>query len=172
MVKLTPIYSIGDKVVHRYYGSGQIDGIENKPLNGVQVECYRVNTQNSIFWFPTDSKDNPRIHPIATQEIIHEAIEIIKSVPNDLDDDPILLNERIDDVWVRGDILAVSKLIRDLTALKTKNKLGRSQDQVLNNLQDYLLREWAASSQVDIKSIRPKLRAYLASSNTNIQGAT
>ncbi|MFN2176610.1 MAG: CarD family transcriptional regulator [Anaerolineales bacterium] len=169
MAEFTPMYSIGDTVVHRFYGIGHIDGIENKPLNGVQVECFRVNTPNSVFWFPTDSIDNPRIHLVASHELIQEAIEIIKSVPNDFDDDPILLNERIDDVWVNGDILAVSKLIRDLTVLKAKNKLGRSQDQVLNNLIDYLLREWAASSKVDINSIRPKLSAYLASSKNNFQ---
>lgn len=171
MTEFTNKYSIGDTVVHRFYGIGSIDGIENKPLDGTLVECYRVNTSNSVFWFPTDSIENPRIHLVASVELIQEAIEIIKSVPKELDDDPILLNERIDDVWVKGEILDVSKLIRDLTALKTKNKLSRSQDQVLNNLKDYLLREWAASSKVDIKTIRPKLRAYLDSSNTNFQSA-
>jgi RNA polymerase-interacting CarD/CdnL/TRCF family regulator len=162
MVKISPTYTIGDTVVHRTYGIGKIDDIEIKPLNGIQVECYKVNTENSIYWFPTDSADNPRVHPVASEELIQEAIEILQTPPPELKYDPVQLNERIDDVWVNGDILEVCRLIRDLTVFKTENNLIRSQDKALNNLKEYLVREWAASSRTDKNKIRIKLRAYLA----------
>ena len=169
MAKFTSTYSLGDMVVHRYYGVGQIDGIENRPLNGVGVECFKVKTENGIYWFPTDSLDNPRVHPVASQELIQRAIKILHSAPNGLENDPLQWKERIDDVQSDGDFLAISSLIRDLAALKTKKKLNRTQDQALNNLEDRLLREWAASSEVDVKSIRPKLQAYLQESDTCFQ---
>jgi RNA polymerase-interacting CarD/CdnL/TRCF family regulator len=172
MVKMevfSPKYSLGDRVVHRYYGVGQIDGIECKLLNGVKVECFKVQTKNGIFWFPTDSLNNPRIHPLASQDIIQRAIEILRSAPNGLENDHLEWKVRIDDVQTNGDILAISSLIRDLNALKTKKKINRTQVQALNNLEDRLLREWAASLKVDAKSIRPLLQAYLQESNTNIQ---
>ena len=171
MAKLTPTYSIGDMVVHRYYGIGQIDGIECKPFNGVEVECFKVKIENGDYWFPTDSLDNPHIHPVASQELIHRAIEILQSAPHGLENDPIQWKERIDDVLTDGDFLAISSLVRDLTALKTKIKLNRTQDQALTNLKDRLLREWAASLEVDAESIRPRLRAYLQESNTHFQNA-
>ena len=171
MAKLTPTYSIGDMVVHRYYGIGQIDDIECKPLDGVKVECFKVKTDNGIYWFPTDSLDNPRVHPVASQELIQRAIEILQSAPHGLENDPIQWKERIDDVWADGDFLAISSLIRDLTALNTKKKLNRTQDQALTSLKDRLLMEWAASLEVDVKYIRPKLRAYLQESNTYSQNA-
>lgn len=171
MAKSSPIYSPGDMIVHRFYGIGQIDGIEKKPLNGVQVDCFRVKTENGIYWFPIDSEDNPRIHPVASQELIQKAIEILQSAPHNLDNDPIQWKERIDDVWADGDFLAISSLVRDLTALKTKNKINRTQDQALTNLKDRLLREWAASLKVDEKSIRIKLRGYLRESDTHFQNA-
>jgi RNA polymerase-interacting CarD/CdnL/TRCF family regulator len=171
MAKLTPTYSIGDMVVHRYYGIGQIDDIECKPLDGVKVECFKVKTDNGAYWFPTDSLDNPRVHPVASQELIQRAIEILQSAPHGLENDPIQWKERIDDVWADGDFLAISSLVRDLTALKTKNKLNRTQDQALTNLKDRLLREWAASLKVDEKSIRTKLRGYLRESDTHFQNA-
>ena len=171
MAKLTPTYSIGDMVVHRFYGIGQIDDIEKKPLNGVQVECFKVKTENGAYWFPIDSEDNPRIHPVASQELIQKAIEILQSAPHNLDNDPIQWKERIDDVLTDGGFLAISSLVRDLTALNTKKKLNRTQDQALNSLKDRLLREWAASLEVDAKSIRPRLRAYLQESNTYFQNA-
>ena len=171
MAKFTPMYSLGDMVVHRYYGVGQIYGIECKPLNGIEVECFKVKTENGIYWFPTDSLDNPRVHPVASQELIQRAIEILRSAPQSLENDPLQWKERIDDVQTDGDFLAISSLVRDLAALKTKKKLNQTQDQALNNLEDRLLREWSASLEVDAKSIQPMLQAYLQESNAYIQNA-
>ena len=154
-------------VVHHYYGVGQIDAIECKPLNGDEVECFKVKIENGAYWFPTGSLDNPHVHPVASQELIQRAIEILQSAPHGLDNDPIQWKERIDDVWADGDFLAISSLVRDLTALKTKKKLNRTLDQALYKLENRLLREWAASLEVDVKSIRPRLRAYLKTSSTN-----
>jgi RNA polymerase-interacting CarD/CdnL/TRCF family regulator len=115
--------------------------------------------------------DNPRFHRLASQELIQEAIEILQSDPNDFGNDPVQWKERIDDVQSEGDFLAISSLIRDLSAMKTKKKLNRIQDQALNNLEDRLLREWAASLEVDVRSIRPMLHGYLNKRNTDIQEA-
>jgi RNA polymerase-interacting CarD/CdnL/TRCF family regulator len=148
-------------VVHRDYGVGRIDSIEHKPLNGVTVECFKVKTENAIYWFPTDSVANPRLHPVASQELVQRVIEILQSAPQGLEDDPLQWKQRIENVQTDGDLLAISSIIRDLAALKRVKKLNRIQEQALNDLENRLLREWSASSEVDVKSIRPRLRAYL-----------
>jgi RNA polymerase-interacting CarD/CdnL/TRCF family regulator len=172
MAKFTSIYSLGDMVVHRYYGIGQIDGIERRRLNGVEVECFKVKTENGDYWFPTASSDNPRVHPVASQELVQRAIEILRSEPHGFENNPLQWKERIDVVQTDGDFLAISSLVRDLAALKAKKKLNRTQDQALTNLEGRLLREWAASLQVDAKSIRPRLHAYLQESYTFFQNAS
>lgn len=171
MVKLTPKYSIGDRIIHRYYGVGQIDGIERKHLNGVEVECFKVKTKNGFYWFPIDTVDNPRVNPVASQELVQRAIEILRDAPHGLENDSVKWKERIDEVKSGGDFLAVSSLVRDLAALKTQKKLDPKQAQALKNLENRLIREWAASLDVDAKSIRPRLRAYLRESNTHFQNA-
>ena len=171
MKEFKPTYSLGDMVVHRYYGVGQIEGIEIKPINGIEVECFKVKTENSIYWFPTNTLDNPRVHPVASQALIQRAINILKSAPQSLENDPDRWKERIDDVQTAGDILAISNLLRDLAAMKTQKKLNQTQDQALNNLEDRFLREWSASSGDDVKSIRPLLKTYLQESFDNIQSA-
>ena len=135
MTKFSPTYSLGDMVVHRNYGVGQIEDIECKPLNGIEVECFKVSTENGIYWFPTDSLDNPRVHAVASQDIIQKATEILRGAPHDLDIEPLQWKERIDDVQTGGDFLAISRLIRDLAALKTKKKLNQTHDKALNNLE-------------------------------------
>lgn len=171
MAKKAPVYAIGDMVVHRFYGIGQIDAVENKPLNNGEVECFKVITDNGIYWFPTDSEDNPRVHPVASKKDIKKAVAILKSAPQDLEIDPIQWKERIDETQTEGGFLAISKLVRDLSALKKQKKLNRTQDQALNNLKNRLLREWAAGLEVDVDTIRPQLRAYLQESGTKSENA-
>ena len=169
MTKNSSIYSLGDRVVHRSYGVGEIDCIERKPIKGVEVECFKVKTQNGYYWFPTEGLDNHRIHPVASQELIDLAIKIIQSAPEDLKNDQLQWKERINIVQSDGDILAISELVRDLAALKTTKNLNQYQSQALKTLEDRLLREWAASSGVNVSSIRPKYLAYLKESKTYIQ---
>jgi len=169
MTKNSLIYSVGDKVVHRSYGIGEIDGIERKPIKGAEVECFKVKTENGHYWFPTEGLDNHRIHPVASQELVDMAIQIIRSAPQDLENDRLQWKERINIVQSDGDFLAISKLVRDLVALKTTKKLNQVQSQALKTLEDRLLREWAASLGVDVSTIQPKFRAYLKESKTFIQ---
>lgn len=167
MTKLSSMYSLGDKVVHRSYGIGKIDAVECKLLNGIDVECFKVKTDNGHYWFPTDRMDNPRIHPVASKELVKKGIEILRSTPQELANDHLEWKERIDDVQADGDFLAISELVRDLSVLKAKKKLNRTQGQALKILEDRLLREWAASSEVEVNSIRPKFQGYLKESKDN-----
>ena len=161
MEKNSQTYSLGDLIVHRSYGVGQIDSIECRLLNGIEVECFKVKTENGTYWFPTETIDNPRIHPIASQKHIQQAIEILRSTPQDLENDPRQWKSRIDDVQSEGDFLAISSLVRDLSALKKKKKLNRTQEQALKNLEGRLLKEWAASVKIGVNSIRSLLKTYL-----------
>lgn len=166
MTNISPMYSIGDMVVHRSYGVGQIEVIDSKTINGIEVECFKVKTENGMYWFPTDSVNNPRVHPVASKDLILKAIALLRSAPSDLENDPVQWKERIEDVQTDGDFLAICSLIRDLSALKSKSKLNRTQDQALNNLEHRLVREWAASMDIDAKSIILMIEGYLQESKT------
>jgi len=169
MTKNSSIYSLGDKVVHRSYGVGEIEGVEHKPIKGIEVECFKVKTENGHFWFPTEGLDNRRIHPVASQDLVQKAIIVLQSAPQGLDNDQLQWKERIDLVQSDGDFLTISGLVRDLVALKTTKNLNQVQHQALKTLENRLLIEWAASSGVGVGSIRPKFRAYLKKSKTYIQ---
>jgi len=168
MSKNSSVYSLGDIVVHRSYGIGKIDSIDRKPINEIEVECFKVKTENGDYWFPTEGLDNRRIHPVASQELVQMAIKIIRSAPQGLDNDHHQWKERIDLVQSEGDFLAICGLVRDLDALKNTKKLNQIQTNALKASEDRLLREWAASSEVEVSSIRPKFQAYLKESKAYI----
>lgn len=172
MAKSTSMYSLGDRIIHRSYGVGQIESIDHKPVNGVKVECFKVKTEHGYFWFPTESTENPRIHPVAPNELLQKALKILRSPPQELELDPLLWQERIDEVQNEGDLLAISLLVRDLAGLKTKSKLQRTQETAFSKLKVRLLREWAAIQNVDPQTIQSKLRACLRKSNAHNKNPT
>jgi RNA polymerase-interacting CarD/CdnL/TRCF family regulator len=117
-----------------------------------------------MYWFPTEGVENPRVHPVATEEVIQIAVENLKSTPHGLDNDIHQWKERIDRVQKAGGFLEITNLVRDLSVLKMVKKLTRTQDQALNNLKARMLKEWAASLEVDKETIQPKLEGCLRES--------
>jgi len=167
MTKSPSQYSVGDMVVHNGYGIGYIDAIESKPLNGVVVECFKVTTGNSTYWFPTDKASNPRIHPVASREKVQDAIEILRSPPSDLENNPLQWKERIKAVEEDGSFLATSELVRDLAAQKAIKNIRHNEVQALKHYETRLLREWAAGMNLGIDEIRANLAKYLEESQSH-----
>lgn len=162
-------YSTGDWVVHSYYGVGQIKGVEVKPILGEDKKCFKVKTNNSTFWFPKAEADNPRIRPIASQDIIEKVIRNLRRKSNKLNTDRKYWKKQIDEVQANGDLLSISILIRDLSAQQVIRRLNQTEENALAHLEDRLIREWAAITQKEIENIRPKLNACIEVSKTKVE---
>lgn len=162
MTEITALYSIGDWVVHYAYGIGQIEKIEEKPMDGETVPCFQVKAQNGAsWWFKTNSFDNPRVRPVASPDIIQRAQEELQKPVQKLDPDKNLWKRHIDDVIASGDFIAITQIVRDLTVLKTQRKLNQIENRALTLFETRLLIEWSATMNLDIELIRPKLEGHL-----------
>ena len=161
MTETISSYSIGDWIVHHSYGIGQIKKIEEKPIQGELVACFRVKTKNGAYWFPRNSADNPRIRPVASKDLLQRAqIELQKTV-RDFDPDRKMWKSRIDEVRASDDLIATSQLVRDLTILRTQRQLNQTEEKALSHFTDRLLREWSATMNINVEAIQPKLNEYL-----------
>ena len=161
-------YSVGEWVVHSYYGVGQIKKTEVMPLHGEQTECYKVKVKDGAFWFPTNEVDNPRIRPIASQEIISKVIKNLRRKPGNLDKDKKYWTKRIKDSSPHDDLLSISQLIRDLSAQQSRKNLNDSQTKTLSNFKENLIHEWATTTGTDISEIHRQLNYYLHESGQKI----
>lgn len=164
-------YSIGDWVVHTYYGVGQIKAIEIKPYHGEQVECFKAKTKDSTFWFPTDKDSNPRIRPISSEDLITKAIKSLRRKPANLDKDKVFWKKEIRKVKSDGDMIDVCKLVRDLTAQSTQRNLVQSEENALSHLKERLIREWAVIVGSKVDDVRPQLQSYITESKAKIPTA-
>jgi RNA polymerase-interacting CarD/CdnL/TRCF family regulator len=162
MTKIISSYSIGDWVVHHAYGIGQIKEIEEKPIDGKQVDCFRVKAMaGAEWWFPKNGADNPRIRPVASQDMIQRAQTELQQPGSDLDPDRDMWKTRINEVRASDDLIATSQIVRDLTILKTQRKLNQTESGALKHFTDRLLREWSATMNMDVKAIQLILNRYL-----------
>ena len=109
-------FSVGTWIVHSQYGVGQIQKTEVMPFHGEQTECFRVQVKDGAFWFPTDSVENPRIRPVASQEIIPKVIKNLRRKPGKLEKDKKYWDKQIKAVTSNDDLVKISQLIRDLSA--------------------------------------------------------
>lgn len=164
MKKTAKAYALGDRIVHQTYGVGEIEDIETRTLNGEALECFRVQTRNGEYWFPTELLANPRIHPVPAKDLIDQAIEILKTPSTELDTDPAVWQKRIEEVQKKWDVVETTTLVRDLAGLKGKQRLSQMQDKALNILGERLLKDWSAAVGVDVKTLRNTLKVYLKES--------
>jgi RNA polymerase-interacting CarD/CdnL/TRCF family regulator len=161
-------FSVGEWVVHSQYGVGQIKKIEVKPLHGEQTECFRVQVRDGAFWFPTSMNDNPRIRPVASQEVIKKVIKNLRRKPGNLEKDKKYWAQRIKDVPSHGDLVTISQLVRDLSAQKSQKRLNDSHIKALTKFKERLIHEWAAITGAEIEEIRTQSNQYISESKAKI----
>lgn len=155
-------YDIGEWVVHSRYGVGEIKSVEQIPLYGdvqKKEKCFKVQTNESVFWFPVEQSENPRIRPIASRERMKRALKILREPPQDLDAHHNVLKGRISETQNNGSLKAKIGLIRDLLARQTVKKLNILEERALKKLNLQLVREWAISMDVDTTAAQSQLDA-------------
>lgn len=162
-------YSIDDWIVHTHYGVGQIKRIEVKPIHGEDTKCFKVKTKDSTYWFPTTDTDNPRIRPVASQDIIHKVVKNLRRKASKLDTDKKHWKKRIEEVQANGDLLSFSVLVRDLSAQQVLRKLNQTEENALEHFKERLLREWASIKQEKVEKLRSTLHAYIEESQAKIK---
>lgn len=161
-------HSPGDWVVHSYYGVGQIVRIEVKTIHEVDTKCFKVKTNDSTFWFPTNDTDNPRIRPVASQEIIDTVIKNLRAKASTFDTDRILWKKMIEDVKSDNDLISISLLVRDLSTQQVIRGLNQIERNALNLYKERLLGEWASIMQEEIEKLRSRLHGYIQESQAKI----
>ena len=55
-------FAVGDWIVHKWYGIGQIKKIEKKPIEGEKVRVFNVAIEDGAFFVPVNDEDNPRVY--------------------------------------------------------------------------------------------------------------
>lgn len=159
-------FTVGDWIVHRQYGIGQIKKREEKTISGKCEEYFRVQTPDSLIWLPVNKVDQSWFRPIATPTEFHEAIDILQKPPSQMDSNFMMRKDRINRVQSENSIPAIARLIRDLCGRRTHKSLSNTEQRALHHLTERFLAEWCVATNLEINKARIKLNTFLNGGQT------
>jgi len=156
-------------VVHALHGLGQVTGVDTKEISGKKQQFYVVKTDQITYWLPVEDRDTQRIRPMATKESFQNALDLISSEPQKLDENFRRRLTYIKDQINEGSLQAKAGLIRDIHARDVQKDIHINEKKILENLISQFLEEWIESTGLDAKSARQQLNEALQKSCANLK---
>jgi RNA polymerase-interacting CarD/CdnL/TRCF family regulator len=131
----------GDWIVHLYYGVGQVEGKEEKILEGKEQTYLKVKTTDGYFWIPIEKFDCERIRPIASKNQIRYALKLIQEPPQVLPIDYKLRRKKI--LKAISDISLYSnvRMLRDLYYRGVSSSFNSYDNDALKGMKERFLNE-------------------------------
>jgi RNA polymerase-interacting CarD/CdnL/TRCF family regulator len=165
-------YAVGQWVVHSHYGIGKIKEIEQISFTGDMdkpEKCFRVETNNGVFWFPVEQDDNPRLRPISKKTKLELFLKSFQEPPEDTDAHHNVIKARIseaqNDVSLRTSII----LVRDLLARTVLKKHNILEDRALQMHKNRIIKEWSLCMELDEAETQARFNALIQ--NAELQTA-
>lgn len=141
-------FHVGDNVIHRIYGLGEITNVEEKVINGSSVNCYVVQMKNMTIWVPVDNSGQNSLRiPTPPKEFI-EIISILTSQHDNMSDDRLLRKKQLVDRLRDGQLSSICQVVRDLSHYKHTYKLNDQEKCILEQATNSLLTEWTHSLEI------------------------
>jgi len=142
------VFQVGDKVIHKRYGLGEVIELDEKELSGKQTHCYVVRIRDLTMWVPAD--DSPRSSlrlPTPTNEF-DKLCAILRSPGEPLSNDRFERKTQLYEDMKDGTLEGFCRVIRNLTLLGTSKKLNVDDRTVFERALSFLVNEWMLSFSV------------------------
>jgi RNA polymerase-interacting CarD/CdnL/TRCF family regulator len=155
-------FQIGDRVVHRAFGPGEIIRVEEKKLAGQARLYYVVVVSKLTLWVPVDGADERSLRPVLMGKEFQKLYSILRGPGEDLCDDRY---ERQTQLLLRmreGTLEGVCRVVRDLTARSYSGKKMNDNDTtVLQRAVELLMDEWQLSQNTSRDIAQHELESLL-----------
>jgi RNA polymerase-interacting CarD/CdnL/TRCF family regulator len=154
-------YQVGDKIIHSYFGLGEIVQMDEKFIHERQMLCYVVRTRDLTIWVTADNPDESSIRPPTPRCDFEKLFAILRSpggpLPIDRYERKTHLIERMKD----GNLSSICSVIRDLAFYRREKKLNDYDKSTLERAQNFLLSEWVYSLSVSLVQANSELMKLL-----------
>ena len=154
-------FHVGDNVIHRTFGLGEITDVEERVINGSQVMCYVVQVNNMTIWVPSDipGQNSLRI-PTPPEEFI-ETIKILTAPHETMEEDRLLRKKHLLDQLRDGQLSSICQVVRDMSHYKQSSKLNDQEKSILEHAIDSLLTEWSRSLKIPVDQAQKAMESML-----------
>jgi RNA polymerase-interacting CarD/CdnL/TRCF family regulator len=159
-------FQIGEKVVHRAYGVGEILQIDEKILSGRAETYYVVKIRDLTVWVPMNGGGEGSLRSTTPASEFNSLFEILSNSGEDLASDRLERRTELIDRLRHGSLESICRVIRDLSSYRRTNKLNDHDVSVLERAKNLLLDEWQLALSVPLSEARNQLALYLGDGKT------
>lgn len=145
-------------VVHSTHGLGQVLGIEERALNGTEIPYYVVQTSDLTIWVPVDENIGRRLRMPNSASAFQAILAIFAEPAETLPADYRLRNQQLQARLKEGTAEAWCRLLRDLTADRSKRNWSDHDRTLLTAVRRILLGEWSFSLSISPEQAEMDLR--------------
>lgn len=166
------MYDIGDWIVHVEHGVGQIKARERKLVGAEERDFYKVETLSGVYRIAIDELGTDHIRPLASNEEINQALDLMQEPPHKLPDALKAREEEIARVRQDISIRAKAQIIRDLHGKRILDQISITEEFFLIKFKKEFIDELSAIRQEttdQAEDIMVKALASGISRNTMIE---
>ena len=136
-------FAVGDRVVHRYHGPGQVMRLDQVQSHSGPRECYVVDMGHGlVVWVPIDGVSEQSLRPPLSAPAIAGLSEILRSPAQPLKPSSKEREQQIKQCMKDGSPQVLCGLVRDLTAHVAQRTPNTNDAAALEKTRSILLSEW------------------------------
>jgi len=144
------VFHVGDIVIHRAHGLGEVVRIEERNIHDNPTNCYVVRTPELTIWIPiADMKQHSLRLPTSPEEF-DSLISTLTNPSEKLPEDRVQRNDQLMAQMNDGKLASICGVVRDLTNYQRSTKLNDREKSILEQAKKSLLAEWTLSLDIPI----------------------
>ena len=153
-------YAIGDCVVHPSYGGGTIKGIKEKSFFNHSNQYYEIHMplKNMTIMVPVEKAEEIGVRPVSSEEELDEMWALFAGEPEELADKYQVRQEGIRTQLKTGDLLTISKALRDLLARQETHNLTQADRGLREQAESFIAYEISLATDMTLEEIKEKIR--------------
>jgi CarD family transcriptional regulator len=157
-------FQVGDKVVHRSFGRGEVVQLDEKELGGKSQLYYVVEFTQLTLWVPVNGADQGSLRLPVERLEFKKLLSILSSPGEELADDRFQRQVQLSERMKEGSTEELCRIVRDISGRGVDHKLNENDLSVLRHAQNLLLEEWQFSQGITLEESRVELDRLLQES--------
>ena len=151
------MFQVGDQVVHRVYGLGEIIHLDEKTLSGHTDHYYVVRIRDLTLWVQVNEGDESSLRLPTPVGDFEKLFAILSGPGQPLSTDRFERRTQLADQIKDGKLTSVCSVVRDLVFRQRNQKMNDNDAAVLERAEKFLLAEWALSLSISIPQAKRDL---------------
>ena len=161
MLEQAMAFRVGDHVVHRVYGLGEIIRVDVKVLSGHSGKYYVVQIGDMTLWVPVNETGEHCLRFPTPAKELQKLFGLLASPGESLSTDRYLRKTQLTELMKDGKLESICRVVRDLKHYKRTNKINENDTMILMRARNLLLNEWIVALSVPIQQAERELSKLL-----------